>query len=63
MSLIICPLCSKEVNIVAFGVGWIGLCCGTLSTIQRATDSVETNGKDDIARLNFNSDKNYDPNK
>lgn len=25
---IVCPNCGKSVNIISFGSGWVGTCCG-----------------------------------
>ncbi len=27
---IFCPLCKKEVSLIDFGEGWVGVCCGKL---------------------------------
>ena len=46
MHTIRCPFCEKEVELVSFGGGWVGLCCGRIVYNSKRLPQEEGNKED-----------------
>jgi len=58
---IIYYLCKKEVKIVSFGKGFVGLCCNNIlyNSADNSQFDMTTDSKRYISMHSFHQDKNY----